>query len=140
MWFYVFIVVFFFFFQAEDGIRDRDVTGVQTCALPISAELRPFAGGSSACRGSAAPRTRGTTRRSPRPGGRMPARRQPLRARRGAAGPRRRRRAAGALRAGGARLRPSPDPATRGEGAGGRPATRRAATPAEPPAASRSSS
>src|SRR5437773_10459421 len=25
-----------FFFQAEDGIRDRDVTGVQTCALPIS--------------------------------------------------------------------------------------------------------
>src|SRR5215468_11473486 len=28
--------MFFFFFQAEDGIRDRDVTGVQTCALPIS--------------------------------------------------------------------------------------------------------
>src|SRR5207248_8502424 len=27
---------FFFFFQAEDGIRDRTVTGVQTCALPIS--------------------------------------------------------------------------------------------------------
>src|SRR6266540_5314276 len=27
--------VVFFFFQAEDGIRDRDVTGVQTCALPI---------------------------------------------------------------------------------------------------------
>src|SRR5699024_11929820 len=26
-----------FFFQAEDGIRDRNVTGVQTCALPISA-------------------------------------------------------------------------------------------------------
>src|SRR5215813_503476 len=25
----------FFFFQAEDGIRDADVTGVQTCALPI---------------------------------------------------------------------------------------------------------
>ena len=25
-----------FFFQAEDGIRDRLVTGVQTCALPIS--------------------------------------------------------------------------------------------------------
>ena len=25
----------FFFFQAEDGIRDYDVTGVQTCALPI---------------------------------------------------------------------------------------------------------
>src|SRR5260370_13402201 len=28
---------FFFFFQAEDGIRDSSVTGVQTCALPISA-------------------------------------------------------------------------------------------------------
>src|SRR6266496_5290705 len=27
---------FFFFFQAEDGIRDLYVTGVQTCALPIS--------------------------------------------------------------------------------------------------------
>src|SRR5437667_11188682 len=27
--------IFYFFFQAEDGIRDRDVTGVQTCALPI---------------------------------------------------------------------------------------------------------
>src|SRR5437868_13359645 len=26
---------YFFFFQAEDGIRDRNVTGVQTCALPI---------------------------------------------------------------------------------------------------------
>src|SRR6266700_6089253 len=30
------IVVFVFFFQAEDGIRDFHVTGVQTCALPIS--------------------------------------------------------------------------------------------------------
>src|SRR5260370_10760050 len=27
--------LFFFFFQAEDGIRDSSVTGVQTCALPI---------------------------------------------------------------------------------------------------------
>src|SRR5205823_976900 len=27
--------IFFFFFQAEDGIRDKLVTGVQTCALPI---------------------------------------------------------------------------------------------------------
>src|SRR5699024_11970115 len=27
--------VVFLFFQAEDGIRDRNVTGVQTCALPI---------------------------------------------------------------------------------------------------------
>src|SRR5690625_4775235 len=30
------LFVFFFFFQAEDGIRDGHVTGVQTCALPIS--------------------------------------------------------------------------------------------------------
>src|SRR5215204_7103222 len=30
------ISIFFFFFQAEDGIRDHCVTGVQTCALPIS--------------------------------------------------------------------------------------------------------
>src|SRR5688572_31982144 len=30
--------MFFFFFQAEDGIRDLTVTGVQTCALPISEE------------------------------------------------------------------------------------------------------
>src|SRR2546425_12302939 len=29
---------FFFFFQAEDGIRDKLVTGVQTCALPIYLE------------------------------------------------------------------------------------------------------
>src|SRR5574338_305373 len=37
----------FFFFQAEDGIRDAMVTGVQTCALPISgpaleAEVKPL--------------------------------------------------------------------------------------------------
>src|SRR5215204_1385624 len=29
------VIFFFFFFQAEDGIRDHCVTGVQTCALPI---------------------------------------------------------------------------------------------------------
>src|SRR3989442_8012597 len=36
----------FFFFQAEDGMRDADVTGVQTCALPISyfAELHIYRG------------------------------------------------------------------------------------------------
>src|SRR2546425_596854 len=33
------MVFFFFFFQAEDGIRDKLVTGVQTCALPISVGL-----------------------------------------------------------------------------------------------------
>src|SRR3989442_15527247 len=42
----------FFFFQAEDGIRDADVTGVQTCALPIcvpTVELeRPDASNASA--------------------------------------------------------------------------------------------
>src|SRR5438105_15392283 len=32
----LFVFSFFFFFQAEDGIRDPLVTGVQTCALPIS--------------------------------------------------------------------------------------------------------
>src|SRR2546430_7925478 len=32
-------VIFFFFFQAEDGIRDLTVTGVQTCALPISISI-----------------------------------------------------------------------------------------------------
>src|SRR5256885_10668307 len=33
--------LFFFFFQAEDGIRDYKVTGVQTCALPISSARLP---------------------------------------------------------------------------------------------------
>src|SRR5688572_31649796 len=32
---FYFVFCFFFFFQAEDGIRDLTVTGVQTCALPI---------------------------------------------------------------------------------------------------------
>src|SRR5258708_29909010 len=35
-----FFIFSFFFFQAEDGIRDDLVTGVQTCALPISAVCR----------------------------------------------------------------------------------------------------
>src|SRR5207245_6693946 len=34
------VVACFFFFQAEDGIRDATVTGVQTCALPIYPVLR----------------------------------------------------------------------------------------------------
>src|SRR2546426_6504874 len=33
------VFVIFFFFQAEDGIRDYKVTGVQTCALPILGAL-----------------------------------------------------------------------------------------------------
>src|SRR5690625_6804604 len=38
----ILVMLFFyiFFFQAEDGIRDGHVTGVQTCALPICPELR----------------------------------------------------------------------------------------------------
>src|SRR5256886_4909763 len=32
------LMILFFFFQAEDGIRDLTVTGVQTCALPISGD------------------------------------------------------------------------------------------------------
>src|SRR3989454_9320859 len=38
------VVVFVFFFQAEDGIRDYKVTGVQTCALPISEAVGPKVG------------------------------------------------------------------------------------------------
>src|SRR5690606_39401428 len=38
----------FFFFQAEDGIRDFHVTGVQTCALPISTIVLRVDGGMTA--------------------------------------------------------------------------------------------
>src|SRR2546422_2432131 len=43
---YLFLTRFlsFFFFQAEDGIRDVAVTGVQTCALPISSHQRTSEG------------------------------------------------------------------------------------------------
>src|SRR5260370_21120013 len=34
-------LISYFFFQAEDGIRDSSVTGVQTCALPISPARAP---------------------------------------------------------------------------------------------------
>src|SRR5690349_22907587 len=40
----VFAFCFFFFFQAEDGIRDLYVTGVQTCALPILEGFRRLHG------------------------------------------------------------------------------------------------
>src|SRR5689334_23774922 len=40
---YNFAIFFYFFFQAEDGIRDGTVTGVQTCALPISRRRRQHA-------------------------------------------------------------------------------------------------
>src|SRR5256885_13252733 len=55
-----FSIIFFFFFQAEDGIRDYKVTGVQTCALPIcggqaqvprsARAVRPCAAGAGLCR------------------------------------------------------------------------------------------
>src|SRR5438034_355944 len=44
-----FIKLFFFFFQAEDGIRDHCVTGVQTCALPICFLRRPSPSAGGAC-------------------------------------------------------------------------------------------
>src|SRR5438876_3105623 len=40
-----------FFFQAEDGIRDGRVTGVQTCALPIARRAVRFIGDGKACEG-----------------------------------------------------------------------------------------
>src|SRR5256886_6137240 len=40
-----FRLIYFFFFQAEDGIRDLTVTGVQTCALPISIHGHPIVAG-----------------------------------------------------------------------------------------------
>src|SRR5437667_7443413 len=45
MYFLVYCFIFYFFFQAEDGIRDRDVTGVQTCALPILSFSRAYSKG-----------------------------------------------------------------------------------------------
>src|SRR5205823_8197855 len=45
--FVVLLICFFFFFQAEDGIRDKLVTGVQTCALPISADSWEHGSGAS---------------------------------------------------------------------------------------------
>ena len=42
-WFDRFLPVVIFYFQAEDGIRDDLVTGVQTCALPLS-NLKDIAG------------------------------------------------------------------------------------------------
>src|SRR5437763_14025808 len=50
-----------FFFQAEDGIRDTSVTGVQTCALPISTPPRPTR---RPCSGSRPSRPRAASIRS----------------------------------------------------------------------------
>src|SRR6266545_5071211 len=66
-------ILWFFFFQAEDGIRDKLVTGVQTCALPIFRRRAAWwrAGGGRSgparawrrgCRRAAVPRTAGSRR------------------------------------------------------------------------------
>src|SRR5699024_11637240 len=52
----------YFYFQAEDGIRDRNVTGVQTCALPICAEKKPTEAGDTAPGGYGEPRADSATR------------------------------------------------------------------------------
>src|SRR5260370_6694872 len=60
------LLYFVFFFQAEDGIRDSSVTGVQTCALPISTIERAFSArrlDSELRRVSPLRRTRDSTRR-----------------------------------------------------------------------------
>src|SRR3712207_6851423 len=71
-------LVFLFFFQAEDGIRDIGVTGVQTCALPICPSGRARGAGLAA------------RRRCPRTCSSRPAR-SAARGRRCAPAPRRRR-------------------------------------------------
>src|SRR6266511_601273 len=74
-----FLMFMFFFLQAEDGIRDVHVTGVQTCALPISGAARMYAssattagnrpltssGARGPCTASTATSGRGTTCTSP---------------------------------------------------------------------------
>src|SRR2546430_14481495 len=116
---------FFFFFQAEDGIRDLTVTGVQTCALPISR------GGARS--GVAA----GDLRAHLRPAGRLFAahgRRSVAEIPAGRGAHRRLRPGAGgrgaALPAGGGRARPVPSAPPPGGGASRRPG----AAPASPPA------
>src|SRR2546429_1847099 len=52
-----------FFFQAEDGIRDVAVTGVQTCALPISARHAPSAPAGTRLGAGAVARCAGRTAR-----------------------------------------------------------------------------
>src|SRR5258706_8991777 len=87
-------LLFFFFFQAEDGIRDWSVTGVQTCALPISRENALAAVGALRRRGDRSGAVRGARIR--------------------ASGERRRRRYNAVPAHGPARARPAP--ANRGAG------------------------
>src|SRR6266853_5670278 len=68
MWFLFRIygtLLFFFFFQAEDGIRDLTVTGVQTCALPIYGGGRRPRGAQRCTRGAAGRDPRTPRRRAP---------------------------------------------------------------------------
>src|SRR5205807_4484068 len=62
-----------FFFQAEDGIRDYKVTGVQTCALPISAGAWPIRPATACRRRRAASRRPRSWRGRGRRGGRSSA-------------------------------------------------------------------
>src|SRR2546429_6589920 len=55
------LICVFFFFQAEDGIRDVAVTGVQTCALPISFTVGCW--GAICARAAVAMHTRAATSR-----------------------------------------------------------------------------
>src|SRR5204863_4350873 len=71
--------VFFFFFQAEDGIRDLYVTGVQTCALPISGTARdgippPLSGSGASRVHNTAPCGSGSPAATPRVNGSRPSR------------------------------------------------------------------
>src|SRR5437588_6249440 len=50
LWPIAMILFVFFFFQAEDGIRDHCVTGVQTCALPICASAQIDSSAKHFCR------------------------------------------------------------------------------------------
>src|SRR2546422_2507026 len=86
------LIFYFFFFQAEDGIRDVAVTGVQTCALPIS--RRSPARAALRGRTPGARARPGATRASSSPSDRAPDR---ARAPRAASLPSPRRRRAGAL-------------------------------------------
>src|SRR5574339_123809 len=63
-----FVSCYFFFFQAEDGIRDRLVTGVQTCALPIllgTLDAPPQSSPASRSPWRGTPRFSGTTSSEP---------------------------------------------------------------------------
>src|SRR3989441_12122731 len=115
----------FFFFQAEDGIRDKLVTGVQTCALPISApppvsrpppRAPPWLGGSP----HAAPPGSAAAARTRRYGPRAAWERCPTR-----------RPQAGAWRPAASRAPPGPAPP--GPTRGRPPPARRGAPPPPPP-------